>query len=117
MLAQFVSITLTCQLCLPSLFSLSFHILQVFQTAALIQNQLTNTVSHGIFFCYMYCLHCFADFLPELVPVADNALFVGDFNIHNMIIKVTLQLAFIDIVNSTGVRQHVLGATHCHNHA
>ncbi len=34
-----------------------------------------------------------------------------------MIIIVTLQLAFIDIVNSTGVRQHVSGATHCHNQA
>ncbi len=45
---------------------------------------------------------------------ADKALIVGDFNIHIDNEKDVLGLAFIDIVNSIGERQHVSGPTHCH---
>ncbi len=58
----------------------------------------------------------FADFLSELVLAADKVLIVGDFNIHVDNGKVTLGSAFINILNSVGVRQHVSGPTHCQNH-
>ena len=41
---------------------------------------------------------------------------IGDFNIQVDNEKDALGLAFKDILNSTGVRQHVSGPTHCHNH-
>ncbi len=58
----------------------------------------------------------FADFLSELVLVADKILIVGDFNIHVDNEKHALGSAFIDILNSIGVRQHVSGPTYCLNH-
>ncbi len=58
----------------------------------------------------------FADFLSELVLAADKVLIVGDFNIHVDNEIDALGSAFIDILNSIGVRQHVLGPTHCQNH-
>ncbi len=47
---------------------------------------------------------------------ADKDLIVGDFNIHVDNEKDALGTAFIDILNSIGVRQHVSGPTHCRNH-
>ncbi len=58
----------------------------------------------------------FADFLSELVLAADRVLIVGDFNIHVDNKKDALGSAFIDILNSIGVRQHVSGPTHSRNH-
>ncbi len=58
----------------------------------------------------------FVDFLSELVLAADKVLIVGDFNIHVDNEKDALGSAFIDILNSIGVRQHVSGPTHCRNH-
>ena len=58
----------------------------------------------------------FAAFLSELVLTADKVLVVGDFNIHVDNKKDSLGLAFTDILNSIGVRQHVSGPTHCRNH-
>ncbi len=58
----------------------------------------------------------FVDFLSELVLAADKVLIVGDFNIHVDNEKDTLGSAFIDILNSIGVRQHMSGPTHCRNH-
>ncbi len=46
---------------------------------------------------------------------ADKVLIVGDFNIHIDNEKDALGSAFIDILNSIGVRQH-MSATHCRNH-
>ncbi len=57
-----------------------------------------------------------ADFLSELVLAADKVLIVGDFNIHVDNEKDALGSAFIDILNSIGVRQHVSVPTHCRNH-
>ncbi len=47
---------------------------------------------------------------------ADKVLIVGDFNIHVDNEKNALGSAFIDILNSIWVRQHVPGPTHCQNH-
>ncbi len=47
---------------------------------------------------------------------ADKVLIVGDFNIHVDNEKDALGSAFLDILNSIGVRQHVSGPTHCRNH-
>ncbi len=47
---------------------------------------------------------------------ADRVLIVGDFNIHVDNEKDALGSAFIDILNSIGVRQHVSGPTHSRNH-
>ncbi len=58
----------------------------------------------------------FGDFLSELVLAADKVLNVGDFNIHVDNEKDALGSAFIDILNSIGVREHVPGPTHCRNH-
>ncbi len=58
----------------------------------------------------------FADFLSQLVLAADKDLIVGDFNIHVDNDKDALRSAFIDILNSIGVKQHVSGPTHCRNH-
>ncbi len=58
----------------------------------------------------------FDDFLSELVLAADTVLIVGDFNIHVDNEKDALGSAFIDILNSIGVRQHMPGPTHCRNH-
>ncbi len=58
----------------------------------------------------------FADFLSELVLAADKILIVGDFNIHVDNKKDALGSAFIDILNSIGVKQHVSGPTHFRNH-
>ncbi len=52
----------------------------------------------------------------ELVLAADKVLIVGDFNIHVDNEKDALGLAFLDILNSIGVRQHVSGPTNCQNH-
>ncbi len=58
----------------------------------------------------------FGDFISELVLAADKVLVVGDFNIHVDNEKDALGSAFLDILNSIGVRQHVSGPTHCQNH-
>ncbi len=52
-----------------------------------------------------------SDFISELVLAADKVLIVGDFNIHIDNEKD----AFIDILYSIEVRQHVSGPTHCRN--
>ncbi len=49
----------------------------------------------------------FGDFLSELVQAADKVLIVGDFNMHIDNEKDALGSAFIDILNSIGVRQRV----------
>ncbi len=54
----------------------------------------------------------FGDFISELVLATDKVLIVGDFNIHVDSEKDALGLAFLDILNSIGVRQHVPGPTH-----
>ncbi len=54
----------------------------------------------------------FAVFLPELVLAADKVLIVGDFNIYVDNEKDSLGSAFIDILNSIGVKQHMSGPTH-----
>ncbi len=56
------------------------------------------------------------DILSELLLAADKVLIVGDINIHVDNEKDALRLAFIDILNSIGVRQHVSGPTPCRNH-
>ncbi len=58
----------------------------------------------------------FGDFLSEVVLAADKVLIEGDFNIHIDNEKDALGSAFIDILNTIGVRQHVSGPTHCRNH-
>ncbi len=58
----------------------------------------------------------FGDFISELVLTADKVLIVGHFNIHVDNEKDALGSAFIDILNSIGVRQHLSGPTHCRNH-
>ncbi len=58
----------------------------------------------------------FGDFLSELVLAADKVLIVGDFKIHIDNEKDALGSAFLDILNSIGVRQHVSGPAHCRNH-
>ncbi len=58
----------------------------------------------------------FGDYLsPKLVLAADKVLIVGDFNIH-VDEKEALGSAFLDILNSIGVRQHMSGPTHCRHH-
>ncbi len=47
---------------------------------------------------------------------ADKVLIVENFNIHVDNEKDVLGSAFIDILNSIRVRQHVPGPTHCRNH-
>ncbi len=47
---------------------------------------------------------------------ADKVLIVGDFLIHVDNEKDGLVSAFLDILNSIRVRQHVAGPTHCQNH-
>ncbi len=59
----------------------------------------------------------FGDFISELVLAADKVLIVGDFNIHVDNEKNALGSAFIDILNSIGVRQHVSGPTHCRTYS
>ncbi len=48
---------------------------------------------------------------------AVKVLIVVDFNIHIDNEKDALGSAFIDILNSIGVRQNISGPTHCKNHA
>ncbi len=48
----------------------------------------------------------FGDFISELVLAADKVLIVCDFNIHVDNEKDALWSAFLDILNSIGVRQH-----------
>ncbi len=48
-----------------------------------------------------------ADFLSELVLAVDKVLIVDDFNIHIDNEKDALGSAFIDILKSIGVRQHM----------
>ncbi len=55
----------------------------------------------------------FGDFLSELVLAADKVLIVGDFNIHVDNEKDALGSAFLDILNSIGVRQYMSGLTRC----
>ncbi len=50
------------------------------------------------------------------MQAADKVLIVGDFNIHIDNDKDALGSAFIDVLNSIGVIQHVSGPTHCWNH-
>nr|XP_055057050.1 uncharacterized protein LOC129441427 [Misgurnus anguillicaudatus] len=57
-----------------------------------------------------------ADFLSELTVTVDKALIVGDFNIHVDNPKDALGRAFIDVLNSLGIKQNVSGPTHTRNH-
>ncbi len=52
----------------------------------------------------------------QLLSAADKVLIVGDINFHVDNEKDALGSAFIDILNSIGIRQHVSGPTHCRNH-
>ncbi len=73
-------------------------------------------------YCLLYTGHHtdfikeFGDFISELVLAEDKVLIVGDFNIHVDNEKDALGSAYLDILNSIGVRQHVSGPTHCRNH-
>ncbi len=58
----------------------------------------------------------FADFLSDLLVNVDNALIVGDFNIHADNTNDALGLAFTDLINSFGVKQNVTRPTHRFNH-
>ncbi len=58
----------------------------------------------------------FADFLSDLLVNVNKALIVGDFNIHVDNTNDALGLAFIDLINSLGVKQNVTGPTHRFNH-
>ncbi len=58
----------------------------------------------------------FGDCISELVLVADKVLIVGDYNIHVDNEKYAFRSAFLDILYSIWVRQHVSGPTHCRNH-
>ncbi len=57
----------------------------------------------------------FGDFPSELVLATDKVLIVGDFNIH-VDNEIDALSAFLDILNSIWVRQHVSGPTHYQNH-
>ncbi len=54
------------------------------------------------------------DFLSELVLAADKVLIVGDFNIHVDNEKDALVSAFMDVLNSIRVKQHVSGLEVCY---
>ncbi len=56
---------------------------------------------------HTYFIKEFGDFISELVLAADKVLNAGDFNIHVDNEKYALVSAFLDILNSIGVRQHV----------
>ncbi len=58
----------------------------------------------------------FADFLSDLLVNVDEALIVGDFNIHADNTNDALGLAFTDLINSFGVKQNVTGPIHRFNH-
>ncbi len=58
----------------------------------------------------------FGDSLSESVLAADKVLIVGDFNIHVDNEKDALESAFIEILNSVRVLQHVSGPTNFLNH-
>ncbi len=58
----------------------------------------------------------FGDFLSELLLAADKALIVVHLNICLDNEKYPLGSAFIDILNSIEVRQHVSGPTHYCSH-
>ncbi len=83
---------------------------------AFIQSDLHCIQVTVFFFTIQTLFKEFADFLSELVLAADRVLIVGDFNIHVDNEKDALGTAFIDILNSIGVRQHVSGPTHSRNH-
>ncbi len=65
---------------------------------------------------HSYFIKEFGDFISELVLAADKVLAVGDFNIHVDNDTNALGSAFLDILNSIGVRQYVPGPTHCRNY-
>ncbi len=48
---------------------------------------------------------------------ADKVLIVGVFNIYVDNEKYAFGSAFLDVLNSIGVRQHMSGPTHCQNHS
>ncbi len=58
----------------------------------------------------------FGDFLSELVLAADKVFNVDIKITHNYDEKDALGSAFIDILNSIGLKQNVSGPTHCRNH-
>ncbi len=58
----------------------------------------------------------FADFLSDLLVNVNNALIVGDFNIHVDNTNDALGLVFTDLINSFGVKQNVTGLTHHFHH-
>ncbi len=63
-----------------------------------------------------YFIKEFSDSLSESVLAADKVLIVGDFNIHVDNEKDALESAFIEILNSVRVLQHVSGPTNFLNH-
>ncbi len=61
-------------------------------------------------------IQTYADFLSDLLVNVDKALIVGDFNIHVDNKNDALGLAFIDLINSFGVKQNITGPTHRFDH-
>lgn len=57
-----------------------------------------------------------ADFLSNMVVNSDKVVIVGDFNIHMDNEGDPLRSAFLSIIESIGLNQHVHQSTHSHNH-
>ncbi|XP_058241014.1 uncharacterized protein LOC131349392 [Hemibagrus wyckioides] len=64
---------------------------------------------------YGVFLNEFSHLLSDLLISFDKVLIVGDFNIHVDDANNELGLAFIDLLNSFGVKQNIR-PTHCFNH-
>ncbi|KAI5086606.1 hypothetical protein C0J45_23322, partial [Silurus meridionalis] len=65
---------------------------------------------------YADFLQEFACFLSDLLINFDKVLLVGDFIIHVDNVNDALGLAFVDLLNSFGVKQNVTGPTRRFNH-
>uniref|UniRef100_A0AAY4DRN7 Reverse transcriptase domain-containing protein n=1 Tax=Denticeps clupeoides TaxID=299321 RepID=A0AAY4DRN7_9TELE len=61
---------------------------------------------------YSEFLSEFTDFVSNLVVSVDKALIVGDINIHCDKLEDSLRTAFLSLLDSVGVNQHVTGPTH-----
>ena len=58
----------------------------------------------------------FGDYLAEVVPLPGELLLLGDFNFHVDCPQNTDASAFIELIDSYGLVQHVRGPTHRHGH-
>ncbi|XP_056301953.1 uncharacterized protein LOC130214336 isoform X1 [Danio aesculapii] len=65
---------------------------------------------------YVNFLKEFSDFISDLLVKTDKILIVGDFNIPIDDANDTLGLAFMDLLHSLGIKQNVIGPTHCLKH-